>query len=59
MTRGDWNKVFLDQASDFPSRLAHDDLLDAVAYIDQLATPFIRGEGVIDEWAPLDSVAGY
>lgn len=33
----DWTRRFIKQASDFPSSLAHDDLLDAVAYIDQLA----------------------
>ena len=32
-----WTKRFIKQASDFPSSLAHDDLLDAVSYIDQLA----------------------
>lgn len=35
---GEWVNRFIRQASDFPSTLAHDDLLDAVAYIDQMAT---------------------
>jgi hypothetical protein len=34
---GQWTSRFIRQASDFPSPLAHDDLLDAVAYIDQMA----------------------
>jgi len=33
----DWTKKFVKQASDFPSSLAHDDLLDAVSYVDQMA----------------------
>jgi len=34
----EWTHRFIRQASDFPSTLAHDDLLDSVAYIDQMAT---------------------
>jgi hypothetical protein len=34
---GEWVRRFLDQAADFPNPLSHDDLIDAVAYIDQLA----------------------
>jgi phage terminase large subunit-like protein len=59
LVRGAWNKVFLDQVDDFPSPLAHDDLLDAVAYIDQLADPWMDGPSVIDDWKPIDAVAGY
>jgi hypothetical protein len=56
-----WVGKFLGQAVDFPNPQAHDDLLDAVAYaVDQLAEP---GMGwsleVVDEWAPLDDLAGY
>lgn len=59
VVRGEWNKEFFEQAEDFPSPLAHDDLLDAVAYIDQLADPWIDGPDVIDDWTPLDDAAGY
>jgi phage terminase large subunit-like protein len=59
MSKGAWNKHFLEQAVDFPSKLAHDDLLDAVSYIDQLATPYYDGPPIIDEWEPLDDIAGY
>jgi len=38
LNRGEWTRRFVKQAADFPSPLAHDDLLDAVAYIDQLAS---------------------
>lgn len=59
LLEGDWNRAFLEQAEDFPSQLAHDDLIDAVAYIDQIAEPWFDGPDVIDEWKPLDVVSGY
>lgn len=59
LEEGKWNKTFLEQATSFPSKLAHDDLIDAVAYIDQLAEPWFDGPSMIDEWAPLDEVSGY
>ena len=38
LNEGEWTRRFIKQAADFPSPLAHDDLLDAVAYIDQMAS---------------------
>ncbi len=35
--RGDWNETFLDQLFQFPDQLTHDDLVDSLAYVDQLA----------------------
>lgn len=32
-----WNAWFLDQVADFPDPLAHDDGIDALAYVDQMA----------------------
>ena len=50
---------FVDEASAFPSQLVHDDLLDALAYIDQMAqVPYSTVE-VLDEWEPDDAIAGY
>jgi Terminase-like family. len=54
---GAWLNHFLDQAADFPNPLSHDDLIDAVAYIDQLAstvyyetdTQMEQGVSTIDE----------
>ena len=55
-----WIGKFLSQAVDFPNPLAHDDLLDAVAYIDQLAVPQVGWDVTLyDDWKPLDEVAGY
>ena len=59
LLRGKWNKDFLSQAQDFPSKQAHDDLIDAVSYIDQLAEPWWDGPDSIDDWEPLDKIAGY
>jgi predicted phage terminase large subunit-like protein len=59
VVRGAWNKEFFEQCEDFPSPLSHDDLIDAVAYIDQLADPWMDGPSFIDEWQPLDDASGY
>lgn len=59
LLKGPWNEEFLSQAIDFPSPLSHDDLLDAVSYIDQLADPWFDGPDYIDNWQPLDKVSGY
>ena len=53
-----WNEAFLTQCDDFPDPLAHDDILDAVAYTDQLAQPFYAGTLPDDEWQPMDLDAG-
>ena len=36
LLKGDWNEKFIDQAISFPSKYVHDDLVDSLAYIDQL-----------------------
>lgn len=59
LVEGPWVDEFISQAEDFPSPLSHDDLLDAVSYIDQLAEPWMDGPSTIDDWRPLDDVAGY
>lgn len=41
---GDWNAAFLDQLYQFPSPLTHDDLLDSLAYIDQLVVQSYESE---------------
>ena len=60
INKGDWNARFLDQLFQFPDPLTHDDLVDALAYIDQLANvPYGIGEIEFDEPEILDIVAGY
>ena len=55
----DWNATFVDEASAFPSQLVHDDLLDALAYIDQMAVVPYHSLEIQDDWQPEDLVAGY
>jgi hypothetical protein len=59
LVEGEWNKPFIEQACDFPSTVSHDDLIDALAYIDQIADPYFGDMDVIDEWQPLDEDAAY
>tara|TARA_R100000789_G_scaffold2751_1_gene6292 strand:+ start:692 stop:1942 length:1251 start_codon:yes stop_codon:yes gene_type:complete len=55
----DW-RDFKSQLLDFPNHLAHDDLLDSLAYIDQVSVAdFAHSIELSDEWRPLDNVAGY
>ena len=37
LNKGEWNSRFLDQLFQFPDPLTHDDLVDSLAYTDQLA----------------------
>jgi predicted phage terminase large subunit-like protein len=56
----EWHSVFLDQLFQFPDPLTHDDLIDSLAYIDQLAK--VSYVGNFEEWddhITLDSISGY
>jgi Terminase large subunit, T4likevirus-type, N-terminal len=54
-----WQRKLIDQANDFPSPLSHDDLLDSLAYIDQIAdVAYEYNEGIRDDWDPLDLISG-
>ena len=60
LNKGEWNSRFLDQLFQFPDPLTHDDLIDALAYIDQLArVPYGIGDLEFDEPEIIDIVAGY
>jgi hypothetical protein len=54
LVQGPWNTDFLSEAADFPDPLSHDDLLDAVAYVDQMSRAFYVEPDDITEWQPLD-----
>lgn len=54
-----WVKQFLSQVHDFPSVLSHDDLIDALSYIDQLADPVYDSPPEFDWWQRIDDIAGY
>ena len=51
-------ETFLDQLLMFPAQGVHDDLPDALSYIDQLAvTSYFEGDAD-DEWEPIDVISG-
>ena len=59
-----WIEKFIDQAVSFPSKYVHDDLVDALAYIDQMAPENISsfdisGIEAQTAWKPTDPRAGY
>ena len=58
--QAEWNSQFIDEISQFPDPLTHDDMIDALAYIDQLAKVAYAGNWEeYDEYEELDSVSGY
>jgi len=57
---GDWNEEFLDELFQFPNPLVHDDLIDSLAYIDQLAIVAYNYDFEDDnEFEYIDPIAGY
>ena len=55
----DW-KPFTSQMLDFPNKLAHDDMLDALAYIDQVSVAdFAHTIELEEDWEALDNTSGY
>jgi len=59
LSKGAWNSRFLDQLFQFPDKLTHDDLVDALAYIDQLAKVAYTYDFEIDDHEVLDELTGY
>jgi predicted phage terminase large subunit-like protein len=57
--RGDWNRKFLTQMLDFPNPKVHDDMIDALAYVDQIQTADYSSSFEIDEYEPLDELTGW
>ena len=53
----DWDE-FVDQLLLFPAQGVHDDLPDALSYIDQIAVTSYFEEDDTDEWQPIDIVSG-
>ena len=53
----DW-ATFTDQLLMFPAQGVHDDLPDALSYIDQLAVTSYFEQDEEDEWQPLDVISG-
>lgn len=59
LKRDDWNKEFTDQLLNFPATGVHDDMLDALSYIDQIAVTDFSFEFEEEEYEPMDWVSGY
>lgn len=59
LNKGDWNNQFVDQLMQFPDTKTHDDLIDALAYIDQVAETVYFDEADVDDFVILDTDVGY
>lgn len=59
LNKGEWNIQFMDELFQFPDPLTHDDCVDALAYIDQLAKVSYSYEFETQDYTVLDSVSGY
>jgi hypothetical protein len=58
--RAPWIRKLVEQANDFPSHLSKDDLIDALAYVDQLGGTIVLDDFAgVNEWEVLDEIAGY
>ena len=58
--KGDWNKSFESQLLEFPTKGTHDDMVDSLAYIDQVSVAdFMHTIEIGEEWKPFDDIAGY
>lgn len=56
---GPYLRRVTDQLLDFPNPTAHDDMIDALAYIDQVAVVNYNSDVVSDDWEPLDAISGF
>ena len=55
-----WNAELETQLIEFPSKGTHDDIIDSLAYIDQVSVAdFMHTIELEEEWEPYDDVAGY
>jgi len=59
LNEGEWNREFIDQLMLFPDSKTHDDLIDALSYIDQIQTANWHQEIDEEEFEVLDPISGY
>lgn len=59
LSEGEWNTEFLDELFQFPNPLVHDDLVDSLAYIDQLAKVSYYYDFEEQDLEIIDPIAGY
>lgn len=59
LNKGDWNSTFVDELMQFPDPRTHDDLIDALSYLDQVAVT-VYTKDIEDEYECMDAdVSGY
>jgi predicted phage terminase large subunit-like protein len=54
-----WNREIIDELLNFPNPQVHDDLIDALSYIDQIAIAEVLQDVDDDTYQPIDAIAGY
>ena len=61
LVKGPWNQTFQEQLLDFPNPLVHDDLIDSLGYMDQLAVIDYQDPDTFEEeyWEVEDELTGY
>lgn len=61
MQQPKWVQKLIQEMGDFPDPNSQDDVIDALAYTDQMGgTVFMDADDlVVDDWQPLDPVSGY
>jgi predicted phage terminase large subunit-like protein len=54
-----WNREIIDELMNFPNPQVHDDLIDALSYIDQIAIAEVMQDVDDETYEPLDPIAAY
>jgi predicted phage terminase large subunit-like protein len=54
-----WQPAFLDQLYQFPDKLTHDDMIDSLAYIDQLSDQSYLEDYEIEDFEIFDDISGW
>ena len=58
LNKGDWNERFVEQLLNFPDSKVHDDLIDALSYIDQIAITSYYSEAEVGDYEVFDETTG-
>jgi predicted phage terminase large subunit-like protein len=59
LNKGGWNEEFLDELYQFPNPKVHDDLIDSLAYIEQIANISYLTDFEDTSVEPFDIISGY
>jgi predicted phage terminase large subunit-like protein len=57
--KAEWNSEIVDELMNFPNPQVHDDLIDALSYIDQIAIAEYVQDYEEEDFEPLDEISGY